>query len=291
MHFCGEDDNNDPDTVALIDEIRLTNFHQGDDGTQMPKSVSIRIINETTDLFIANLYKALSASYKNCEITFNADTRRILISPLAGTITHTVMVRLFGVLYKMQAIIFNDVVIASDKLGVTPPPRSLDTVKRDLAKIWTNPKALAMENYTFQAPYFKFNPNVRLARGPLLVNTVELNLERGTRQCPYVTLHVSHRATEIFISTLQTTLEKKVGGRLTYNPSIRCLTVMPPGDNVSKQQLGKILEALYESKAIAYNDQIDACEGLKLNAPPEDPLKSKEKRDLTELYKPPHGGR
>lgn len=290
VQFCGNDDNNDPDTVALISEIRLANFHEGEGGGKLPKSVSIRIIQDTTDLFIANLYKALSVSNSNCEITFNPDTRRILISPIAGMITPTIIVRLLGVLYKQQAIIFGDVITASNKFGVTPPPKTLDTVKRDLSKSWTNPKALALEKYTFHVPYFKFNPNVRLARGPVLVNTVELNLERGTRQCPYVTLHVSHRATDIFTSALQTALEKKLGGRLTYNPSIRCLTVMPPGDNVSKEQLSKILEALYESKAIAYNDQWDACNAFKLTPPPDDPFKSKEKRDLTELYKPATGG-
>lgn len=285
VHFRGDDDNNDPETAALIDEIRLTNIHDGEDGSKLPKSVSIRIIPETTDLFIANLYKALSASNSNCEITYNSDTRKILISPLAGPITHIIIVRLLGVLYKQQAIIFNDVVIASNKLGVTPPPQTLDTIKRDLSKVWTNPKALALEKYTFHVPYFKFNPNVRLARGPVLVNIIELNLERGTRQCPYVTLHVSHRATDLLISTLQTALEKKMGGRLNYNPSIRCLTVIPPSGNVSKEQMSGILEALYETKAISYNDQSDACDAMKLRPLEENMFKAKEKRDLTDLYK------
>lgn len=285
VQFGGFGAAKDPETVALIDEIGLTDIEYRTDGSKLPRSIAIRVIAEATDLFIANLQKALAASLPACDTTYDPQSRQIVVSPRSGAVTSPMIMRVLGVLYKQQAVIFKEIVTASNTIGVTPPPQTLDTVKRDLTDLWNNPNAQTAENYIFCVPYFRFNPNLRLARGPALVDRIELNLERGARQSPYVTLHISHKATDLLIANIQTALQETINGKHYYDGGSRNFTVVPPSGNVSKDHMSRILEVLYETRAISYNDRADACDALKLAPLAKDTIKSKEKRNLTGLCK------
>jgi hypothetical protein len=273
-----------PKTVALVDALRLTEVEHGEDGSKLAKSITLHIVADATELFIANLQKALEASRLANSQSYDEQERLITLT-VAGGVTGTIVMRLFSLLYKQQAIVFNDLVAASKRIGVVPPPPTLDTVKRDLTELWVNPNPQAMEPHAFGAPYFKFNPSLRMARGPALVDVIELSLDRATRYSPCVTMHISPKATDLFLANLQAALEEGFDGKQNYNTSTHKLTVVPFNSNLTQEQMVKILEILHETKAISYNDQVDASDTFKVTPPEENPALSKEKRDLTDLCK------
>ncbi|TAN49159.1 MAG: hypothetical protein EPN21_12930 [Methylococcaceae bacterium] len=275
----------DPQAVALTDEICLTDIELGQQGKKMAKSMSVHVIADAKDQFVDNLQLAFAAPAFNCTHTYDSQTRLFTLHPKDGPVKDSTLIRLLSTLYKQQAIVFKDLVSISNKFGVSPPPTSFDTIKRDLTYLWSNPNPTVDKPHVFHAPYFKFNPSFRIARGPALVDRIELDLERATRHSPCVTLHISPKATEVFVANLQAALDAMEGIRHHYNKDTHNLTVVPSNQAILASQMSEILDILYTAKAVAYNDQIDACTALGLTPPEENPAKSKERRDLEGLCK------
>lgn len=289
VQITATENSHDPLTVALVDEISLTDIKQGAQGRKMAGSISLQVVKDATEVFIGNLQKAFAVSAFNCTYSYDAQERKFTIIPKDGPVKDSTLIRLLSTLYKQQAIAFKDLLVISNQFGVSPPPTSFDTIKRDLTQLWVDPSPPPPvdDHHVFHAPYFKFNPSFRIARGPALVDRVELDLERGTRHSPCVTLHVSPKATDQFVINLQAALDEMSGIRHHYNKDTHNLTVVPSSRKILTSQINEILNILYASKAIAYNDQIDACNELGLPPPEENPAKSKERRNLEGLCKDP----